>query len=200
VLGPSPGRCCRGRTRGPAFELRVWRGGAEVGWGGPAPSAAAVLGTRMDSEARTLLSCSRGPRTHSPAGSQYSGHRPHATRRQEGLRLCGPDPGARGVGCAALAGTRSTEASGGGGRKGGQAAGKGDDSSRGAQIGNTAIWEQFCLGRRESREGRRSGEALRAARQPLPPVPAPARPWGRGGLFWRSGRNPGQSPPPPPLL
>ncbi|MEJ1282343.1 hypothetical protein NN561_013300 [Cricetulus griseus] len=66
-------------------------------------------------------------------------------------------------GGAAPARTRPTEASGGGGWKRGQAAGKGDDSSPGARIGNTAIWEEPCLGRREIREDGPSGEDLRPA-------------------------------------
>ena len=95
-----------------------------------------------------------------------------------------PDPAARGLpapgpghkaswsgssvrprprGGAVLARTRPTEASGGGGWKRGQAAGKGDDSSPGARIGNTAIWEQPCLGRRAIQEESPSGEDLRPA-------------------------------------
>lgn len=71
-----------------------------------------------------------------PAGIQSSGLRPRTTVIREGFELCRPNP--RALGVAALAGTRSTEASGGGGWKGGQAAGKGDDSSQAARIGNAA--------------------------------------------------------------
>nr|XP_055187775.1 collagen alpha-1(III) chain-like [Nyctereutes procyonoides] len=119
--------------------------------------------------------------------------RPRATGR-EGLNRAARWGGPRCWGGAAPSGTRATEASGGGGRKGGQAAGKGDDSSRGARIGNAATWEQPCPGRRESRGAgklSRRGPAPSTCSTPAPRAlsgPRPGR-WRRGGLFcaeWRA--------------
>ncbi|XP_015454286.2 transmembrane protein 200B [Pteropus alecto] len=104
-------------------------------------------------------------------------------QQPEGASALAGRPEAQGRCCSGR--TLATEAWGGGGRKGGQAAGKGDDSSRAAGIGNAATREQPCPGRRESQEGSPPDMALRPA--PQPPASCPPRPdsWGRGRpLLW----------------
>ncbi|XP_039710264.1 transmembrane protein 200B isoform X1 [Pteropus medius] len=104
-------------------------------------------------------------------------------QQPEGASALAGRPEAQGRCCSGR--TLATEAWGGGGRKGGQAAGKGDDSSRAAGIGNAATREQPCPGRRESQEGSPPDMALRPA--PQPPASCPPQPdsWGRGRpLLW----------------
>lgn len=172
AAGPPPWGLGGGSQRG-----AVWK----ADWGAR---------TRPWTARSSLLS--RGPFPPTPS---LPWGQPHAARLRPPRPRSGPQAAGRaapaagrgragwpeGQGGVALAGTRATGASGGGGRKGGQAAGKGDDSSRGARIGNAATCEQPCPGRRESQEASSPGKALRPglAVPGLLPWPQPGR-WGRG--------------------
>lgn len=178
----------RGRRRGRAGRLSVEGAGGGGSWGSgaglshPAPFLQPARGTARARGSRPgLQGLGRGSlRARPGTGAAAASLRDTGDRTETGR----PDPAARGLpalgprrtvswsgssvrprpwGGAALARTRPTEASGGGGWKRGQAAGKGDDSSPGARIGNTAIWEQPFLGRRAIQEESPSGEDLRPA-------------------------------------